>query len=622
VIKPLEPVFGSDGILLKPIPGLSTLFGKKCNVLSVLEVVCELFSSRSCNVNAVHNIIHVVSTIADDIAKLQQFEQWLQDPYGCNDLMLVFSTFGVDWNKDKPVPEKVTENDPTNEKGALVFGPGITPEQQEAFTEYYTKWNGGIPPCIEPDLSATDDEDESKFGIQLDILKDFPSKFMRMILGDNVELLSVHFPEVSFAFGYDWSIPVYPFPYIAVVVGFQACVSFQPPTMILTSNSLIDTISTGNPSYLFRDVGIATNMSFVRGSVEIAGGVEGGISVVIFKVTVSFEVYLQFNAAAKVTSITGRDFETIDSLGIQMRQYGFYGLIDFDLNLKAGVRISLRACINLFLFKKCWTLVSWQTDVKLWDFRPAKDKIPDIAPYNGQIDGKHVDFIYDFDKDPLDDNFAFYGNENRTMKRDGGVDKPTYYIGVNSVMLLPKGGHEANAALTKTVEGEQTVQWQSGTECSSGAYKIIVAGDSPRQNTILPSCANAEVEIFQNGYHEATKFQISRTSVVPDTRPGVTLGAQSSGVYLSNPDYGVSYEFVGAPAYSFKLDGSEASKATFTGASSEYSGSTVEITTKIDRINFDVSCSSFNYESNQITCDNLHVIAADGTPVYRNDEKI
>jgi len=533
--------------------------------------------------------------------------------------MLVFSTFGVDWNKEDPTPEQITEVDPFNDKGALVFGPGITTEQQEALTEYYTKWNGGTPPCIEPDLSSTDDI-EGKFGIQLDILKNFPSKFMKIITGQNVQLLSVGFPEVSFAFGYDWSIPIYPFPYIAVVVGFQASVSFQPPSMILTSNSLVDTISTGNPSYLFRDIGIATNMSFVRGSIEVAGGVEGGISVVIFKVTVSFSVYLQFNAAAKVTSITGQDFETVDSIGIQMRQYGLLGVIDFDLNLKAGVRVSLRACINLFLFKKCWTLVSWQTDTKLWDYRPAKDKIPDIAPYNGQIDGKHVDFIYNFDQDPLDDGYAFYALDDGYV-RDGN-DKPTYYIGVNSVMLLPKGGHEANAALTKSVEGAQTVQWQSGTECGSEAYKIVVAGDSPRQNTILPSCANAEVEIFQNGYHEATKFQISRTSVVPDTRPGVTLGTQSSGVYLSNPDYGVSYEFVGAPAYSFKLDGSEASKASFNGASSNYAGGNVEITTQIDRIDFDVSCSSFSYESNQIKCDGLVVKTADGTPVYRFDERL
>jgi len=528
-------------------------------------------------------------------------------------MMMVFSSFGIDWNKEKPYPE-----DPSDD-GGLVFGPGLSDDQKAELTDYYTKWNGGVPPCIEPDLSSTDDDD-NKFGIQLDILQDFPTKFMRIILGDNVELLSVHFPEVSFSFGYDWSIPVYPFPYIAVVVGFTASVSFQPPTMILTSKSLTDTIATGNPSYLFRDIGIATNMSFVRGTIEIAGGVEGGISVVIFKVTVSFVVYLQFNAAAKVTSITGRDFETIDSLGIQMRQYGLVGVIDFDLNLKAGVRISLRACINLFIFKKCWTLLSWGTDVKLWEYRPAKDKIPDIAPYNGQIDGNHVNFVYDFDKDPLDDGYLLNAIENSTV-RDSGVDKPTYYIGVKSVMLLPKGGHEANAALTKGVEGEQTVQWQEGTECGSNPYKIIVAGDSPRQETILPSCSNVEVEIFQNGYHEATMFQISRTSVVPDTRPGVTLGEKGNGLHLSNPDYGVSYQFVGAPPYPLTLDASEASKATFTGDSDDYCGCQLEITSKIDRIDFDVTCHYFNYESNKISCDGL-AVKTSGTPVYRDDQKL
>ena len=259
----------------------------------------------------------------------------------------------------------------------------------------------------------------------------------------------------------------------------------------------------------------------------------------------------------------------------------------------------------------------WQKDVTLWDWRPAKNKIPDIAPYNGQIDGKHVDFIYKFDEDPLDDNSVFM---NKTVR--AGVDKPIYYIGVKSVMLLPKGGREANAALTKSVEGAQTVKWASGTECTGSAFKVIVAGDSPRQNTILPSCSSAEIEVVQNGYHEATKFQISKTSVVPDSRPGVTLGSQASVLFLSNPDFGVNYEFVGAPSYPVRLEGSTASKVSFTGSSSDYSGGSVTLTSKVDRVNFDATCSSFVYDNSQISCDNFRVITPDGTRVYRNGQRV
>ena len=299
-----------------------------------------------------------------------------------------------------------------------------------------------------------------------------------------------------------------------------------------------------------------------------------------------------------------------------MRQYGFFGLIDFDLNLKIGIRVALRACINLF-FSKCWTLLGWQADATLWEWRPSKSKIPDIAPYNGQIDGKHVDFVYNFDKDPLDDNSVY---KNHTIR--AGVDKPTYYIGVKSIMLLPKGGHEANAALTKSVEGMQTVQWASGTECTGGAFKVIVAGDSPRQNTILPSCSSAEIEIVQNGYHEATKFQISKTSVVPDSRPGVTLGSQASSLFLSHPDFGVSYEFVGAPSYPVRLEGSTGSKVSFTGSSNDYSSGSVTLTSEVDRIDFDVTCSQFVYDNSQISCDSFRVITPDGTKVYRNGERV
>ena len=154
VVKPLEPVFGRNGILLKPIPGLSQLFGKKANVLAILELVCELYSSKSCNVKAVRNIIHVIEDIADDIDKLRQFEQWLQDPNGCNDMMLGYPTFGVNWTKDKPTPEHDNAVEPFHEKGALSFGPNIPEDQKAELTNYFTKWNDGQVPCIEPDLNT------------------------------------------------------------------------------------------------------------------------------------------------------------------------------------------------------------------------------------------------------------------------------------------------------------------------------------------------------------------------------------------------------------------------------------------------------------------------------------
>ena len=73
-----------------------------------------------------------MENIADDVDKLCQFEQWLQDPHGCNDMMLGYPTFGIDWSKDKPEPEEDTVNGgPLHEKGALQFGPNV-PESQKA----------------------------------------------------------------------------------------------------------------------------------------------------------------------------------------------------------------------------------------------------------------------------------------------------------------------------------------------------------------------------------------------------------------------------------------------------------------------------------------------------------
>ena len=48
----------------------------------------------------------------------------------------------------------------------------------------------------------------------------------------------------------------------------------------------------------------------------------------------------------------------------------------------------------------------------------------------------------------------------------------------------------------------------------------------------------------------------------------------------------------------------------------------LEITSKIYRIDFDVNCHAFKYESSKITCDGLRLKIPEGTPVYRADHKI
>jgi hypothetical protein len=101
VLDPLEPIFGPNGILLRPIPGLEEIFGPECNVLKIAEVMCSLHSDK-CDIKTVEKLCKVIYEISKDLEMIKKWEQFLLDPEGCIDIQLLFKSFSVDWTKPHP----------------------------------------------------------------------------------------------------------------------------------------------------------------------------------------------------------------------------------------------------------------------------------------------------------------------------------------------------------------------------------------------------------------------------------------------------------------------------------------------------------------------------------------
>lgn len=623
IVKPLDQVFGPTGILQKPIPGISKIFGSHCNVLSILEWTCRIFSG-TCQIDRIHKLVTVMNDIANDIAKIKQFNNFLNDPYGCMDFGYVYKTFKVDWNKEKPTPDAEDGSGQIPMNPTEKMGSTLSEYQKSDLRNSMYKWSNGVSSALPLDVYAnySDCADGNcsvgsgdKFGIKLDILEEFPVKMLSMMLGQNVPLLSLNFPDATLSYSMSWTIPIWSVPYVAVHIYAISSVSFQPPAIALMSNGIVDTVKTGNPSHLFRNLAVSTQTSFVTGSLEVNGGAEGGIHLIIVKVTVNFDVMVKFLVEAKVQNLQGDNWVTFDMISMQVRKHGINGALQLVLQLRGGFKLYVKGCLHVVIFKKCKKFAKWSWDTTLWKWSSSTDKIMTISSGYGVIDTDAVDFSYPSSYDPTN-------NAIDALMADGGggrlgdpVYQPTYVLTNEAVMLMPASTYEANAALTRAIPSTQTVTWGSKPSLCRREYKVIVDGDITRPSVILPSCAQARMEVKQSGYRTTDSYKIFRTSIMPGGRPGITFGSCSS-FTLSEPLYGTTYDFYGSPTCLLVVDTEYGSTVTLNGDPQAY-GSTVTITGNLRKVVVALKCSTLNIDVSHIHCDGLTVTIPVGVRVVQ-----
>jgi len=598
ILKPLDPIFGPDGVLQKPIPGLSKILGDHTNVLSILEWTCNMFSS-SCNINTVRKLVNVLNDIAADIGKIKEFMSFMDNPQGCMDFAYLYRTFNISWNKQDPTPD-----DPNSGNSIIPMTPtekfmNVPESRKSDLHNIMAKWspaNSAVIPadcvnCTEADAVIINDGND-KFGFKLDILENFPQKLIALLLGQNVAMFSVSFPEAKLSYSITWTIPVWSVPYVAVNIHAGASVSFQPPSVALMSNGIIDTVKTGNPSHLFRNLAVSTTTAFASGSFEVDGGAEGGINIVIAKVTVNFDITVKFVVEARVANFNNDDWATFDTILMQVHTYGFKGAIQLKLELRGGFKLYLKGCVNVLFWKKCWTIVSWSWDTTLWSLQPSNDKIMSLATSGGSINSASFDFSYP-------------PNEQYSAIVPTPVNALRSYILTNSaIMFMPANIVEGNAALTRNLDSSVKVNFYS-LPCTA-EYNIIIDGDIKRPGVTLPSCNLAHFSIKQMGFRTVAQYTIGGSSILPDGRNVISYGPQCSSVSLDEPVYGTKYIVQGSPACSLTIDTEYGSSLNLTGSASSYKGP-VTITGALDTVFAAMNCSNYNISSTKIVCDSATI---------------
>lgn len=582
VVRPLLPVFGKNGILLKKIGLLKPFLHDHNDVLGIIELMCHFFSG-SCNVKAVRALCETIRQVSDVLEKLQLFQEWLgSDETGCARFDVVYKTFGVNWTKKEPKPEQPTSlalRD-WDEEGHYEFPYDFDPNQKAQLITETTGWQTG-----------------GEFKFTLDIMQKFPTKFIKILLGGNLPLFSFSFPYASFGFSTSWSIPVWAFPYVGIVVYATAKIEFHPPPIALMSNALVDTIRTGNPSHIFRNLAIRSLQDngqpyfFINGYIEVGGGAEVGIKVFIASITGEATLFIRFSAGIAVVSVNGEEWTTFDTIALQLRTQGLKGTVDIELKFTGGFRIALKACIKLIFKKKCWTVASksWSKDFGSWSFKPkAMDRLSDN---DGDING-----------DAANDNIPSMDPAGADVLGDTiyASKYARFTITPTNVMLLARTQTDADAPRTRKLSANPSVRFR-GNVCQN-PISVAVVGDInfPIQ---LPNCGNSFLNVSQHNYDSsASSFQLTSKTIRAGERPPITFSDAWESALLSEAAFGTEYETTGVPPCPVTIETGEMSTLTVKGSPSDYGSRMLEMKGGLREATSTALCSDFVVDMDSFTC--------------------
>lgn len=231
ILGPLEPVLGPNGILLKPIPGLSDVFGHNLNLLQVLELMCE----EDCGSQDAVHALEVVAQVIEDVSQIYTIAQWFQnDPEGClawtqvEDFIIRFEQGTVFSNSSVPNPHDVN------------FSPAFTGDKNMVATFY----------------SHCDVTQNGNYGLVLNLFQNVPQKILYLIEGKSVPLAGISIPDFTLSAGLSYEIPIWPVPIIEIILGLDVGITFSLREIAMMSDGITRAVKTGSPSCLFEGIAI------------------------------------------------------------------------------------------------------------------------------------------------------------------------------------------------------------------------------------------------------------------------------------------------------------------------------------------------------------------------------
>ncbi|KNC50032.1 uncharacterized protein AMSG_05791 [Thecamonas trahens ATCC 50062] len=537
ILDPLNKVFGPKGVLLKPIPGMSKIFGSNFNALRVARYFCELTSD--CNINDLVAAVRTYARIMDVVAVADELSSLGVEGCGVSKLL---GSFELALHKPVLVPDSY-----------------LPPKTKQIL------YNSAVAQAHEKEIASfvSGVTTSGSFGIEYNILHDPVEKLLDMMMGTNFAIVGVTIPDATLALGMHFPIPIWPFPHVVLSLDFKAALTVSVGEVSLTYDAVYESIHYKNPSYLFRGLGVTyTNPD---GSPHypliFTASMTGEVSVGVFIFKGYGYAGLQIDVSVRLNNPNGGEVITFDQIARLVKHGNLMHSLDGGIVLTFKYGLGIRACVHLIVVHKCWTVVHWDGSTTLFTHKFNPQSVPAVSSGAGAI------------------NLGLVDSTTSGMMLASG-ELPTYTIddagnGMIWFAFVVPGQPVGKALPTRGVPSvsAKVVTFAGST---NGAFRVVPRSSTP---VALPSVATAHVELPM-AYHAPASgtptYVASGLKVSAASGAGASLGKTCGSVSLTEPVERASIGIEGAVC-PVAVTVSTANNVTISGSLAAYGGHAVTV---------------------------------------------
>ncbi|KNC54271.1 uncharacterized protein AMSG_10070 [Thecamonas trahens ATCC 50062] len=494
ILDPLNKVFGPNGVLLKPIPGMSKIFGSNFNALRVARFFCELTSD--CNIDQLVTAIRVYGRIMNVVAVADELSSLGVEGCGVSKLL---GSFELALHKPVLVPDGY-----------------LPPKTQQIL------YNSAVAQAHEKEIASfvSGVTTSGSFGIEYNILHNPVEKLLDMMMGTNFAIVGVTIPDATLALGMHFPIPIWPFPHVVLSLDFKAALTVSVGEVSLTYDAVYESIHYKNPSYLFRGLGVTyTNPD---GSPHypliFTASMTGEVSVGVFIFKGYGYAGLQIDVSIRLNNPNGGEVITFDQIARLVKHGNLMHSLDGGIVLTFKYGLGIKACVHLVFVHKCWTVVHWDGSHVVFTDKFNPQSVPAVSSGAGAINLGLVD---------------------PSMMLLSSSAMPTYTIddagnGMLWFAFVVPGQPVGEALPTRGVTAA-TAKVVTFAGSASGAFRVVPRSATP---VALPSVAAAHVELPM-AYHAPASgtptYVASALKVSAAGGAGASLGKTCGSVSLTEP---------------------------------------------------------------------------------------
>lgn len=603
-LKPLEPVLGRDGLLLKPIPGLSDIFGSNFNLVQLLDKACKLVSD--CQSSGVIEALQIFLDVFNSLDDLNRLANKLSQD-GCNVMQLV-QDFSLDFSSTNLAP--ISQG--SKPRDGLVFTGDADKDPQ--LKQDVNKFYRGVTT-------------KGSFGVRLYVFENVAMDLVNVLLGKDFPLVGVTLPDVTFFVGVEWWIPVGVVPFIEIVVGVDARLTFSFGGVALMYSGIAEAIKTGSPGVIFGALALPTRNDdgSQRWPIQAAIGFRGGVGVDLFLIRGSVYVLVVLEGDIAFVEVDNDGWVTFNEIAYLIRLNGVEGALHIRITLSVGVGVKLEACINLIFFSKCFTLfnIEWKQSWPLYDNQ--KKSIASVADATGSQTSINLDMT------------KF--NPNTAMLTELGCDPSYPMLGSSSPAFSSSSSWcngtaaSAMAPLLRAADGSDLTfslfQTPTGLTVDYTPVGVDVASSKPHlsrsglltgqtitshgdpgntpftwsvgfvgQPITFPPYTTASLRLLVSEYPGVSSVSVTPQSVTPNSASGVSLSTCAQ-VHLAKPTTGVSYSLWGVPCPT-TLEATVSNNISIAGPIGPYNKRPVSLTGEAWGISSTIPATSYTISSTSL----------------------